>query len=212
MSRVTSFLSREHYPQNKQYSAPSEQLRKKPIFWILISIRVELSEVPEIGRIVGIIHVVVSGVVIVIVVSRVREPGTPERSCQEAERESSDTKRQSEPLSEPQPAPVGLPLRSWSLSLRSGWCLTPWVLPAPASPVNRNNVLLTDPSFTNRTQRALSPHLIVADLQPPVETGPAEEVTTETDHGVPRRVQTDVTFEVVGCFGRWGPRPAGLSF
>lgn len=186
-------MSREHDPQDKENATPGEQLREESILGVLISVK--LGERAEISRI-WVIHVVV--IVIGIVIGRVREASTSEGGCQETERESTDPERESESLSKAEPSPILLPLRSGTLTLGPWWGFTPGVLPAAPSTVHRDYILLAYPSFAHGTQRSLRTHLVVADLQPPVETRPAEEVSAQANDRITGRVQTDIALKVVG--------------
>lgn len=91
-------------------------------------------------------------------------------------------------------------LRSWSPALGAGGRFQPGILGLLApSPIKGDNLLSADPSFTHWALLPLWPR-----LQPLMKTGPTVQVATHTDHSLPSRLQTYITFE-------GGARPAPLA-
>lgn len=114
-----------------------------------------------------------------------------EDCCEEAEGERANAERHVEagvPETTEHPASA---LGLCSLSLRPGWSFQPGVLLAGApSAVQRDYFLSADARLAHGTLLSAGPC-----LQPLMKTGPAEQVSAQTDDGVPGSVQANVALE-----------------
>lgn len=119
-----------------------------------------------------------------------------ESGSEEAERECADAERhvesaiRSESGESGEVGSVMSRVRFTSLSLWSGWKFVSWITPWGSSSVEWNHFVSWDSCLAHRTH--LSQGL---RFQPLMQTGPAEEMTTERDYSIFRCVKTDVAFK-----------------
>lgn len=124
-----------------------------------------------------------------------------EHGGEKAKGESTNTKREVKAPGVTEWLEPPSALWSRSLALRAGWSFQPGVLGLLApSPIERDDLLPADASFTHWALLALWPR-----LQPLMKTGPTIQVATHADHSFASRLQTYITFE-----GRARPAPLAV--